>query len=85
MLLPLHITIAIISIVISGRGLFRPSRRILYSGYALVAGTLLSGIVLVMTTSTNLAHVCISGLAFIFANSVALYITRRKIMAFARP
>lgn len=81
MVFTIHIIVAILSVVISGAGLLKPNSKILICGYVLVIATLLSGAALAITTSASLAHVCISGSIFVLVSSVALFATRKKLLA----
>ncbi|HYV33434.1 MAG TPA: hypothetical protein VE973_01115, partial [Candidatus Limnocylindria bacterium] len=65
MVLPLHIIIALLSLASSGYILFRPSRLGLNLSYALVALTLISGFVLVMTKPANITQTCVTGLVYL--------------------
>lgn len=79
MLLIAHITIALSSMVLAGVSMFSPSRGKLSATYALIAGTLVSGTVLVVASSSNLMQSCMTGLAYLAAVGFAAALGHHKL------
>ena len=73
-----HIIIAILSLAVATIGAIAPSRARIVSGSTLVAGTLISGVVLVFQ-GYSLAHVCISGLAFTTVSMILLLLASSRL------
>lgn len=67
MFLNLHIIIALVSIFTSLFSIIAPSKQKLGFSYLCAGGTLLSGIVLVVSHPSTLPRVCISGAVFFIA------------------
>lgn len=63
-MLLLHLSIALINLIVSTYTLFAPSQRKLQAGYTLTALTLASGTLLVFTAHANILRACMSGLLF---------------------
>lgn len=83
MLLLTHIAIASISLVFSTLGLFAPSQLKLKISYLFIAGTFMTGILLIVENSANLAHVCMSGILYLAVALTEAYVTRRRLHAAA--
>ncbi len=64
MLLITHILIALASLVLATLAVMSPSQTKLRGSYGLIALTLASGTVLVVTTGANLLHSCLTGLVY---------------------
>ena len=77
MVLLTHIIIAIISVIIAVILLARPSQVLVKTELGLIAGTLLSGIVLLFQ-GASLLHLCVSGLLFTSLSVVAVVIAVRR-------
>ena len=77
MVLLIHIIIAIISVIIAVSLLARPSQTLVKTELGLIAGTLLSGIVLLFQ-GASLLHLCVSGLLFTSLSVVAVVIAVRR-------
>ncbi len=77
MVLLMHIIIAIISLIIAAILLARPSQLLVKAELGLIAGTLLSGTVLLFQGS-SLLHLCVSGLLFTSLSVVAVVIAVRR-------
>lgn len=65
MLLLIHISIALLSIVVSGLTYARPSKRFFNASYLLVGGTLATGTALVLASPAHLGTACVSGLIYL--------------------
>ena len=76
MVLLIHIIIAIISVIVAVILLARPSQVLVKTELGLIAGTLLSGIVLLFQ-GASLLHLCVSGLLFTSLSVVAVVIAVR--------
>ena len=77
MVLLMHIIIAIISVIVAVILLARPSQTLVKTELGLIAGTLLSGIVL-LSQGASLLHLCVSGLLFTSLSVVAVVIAVRR-------
>ncbi len=77
MVLLTHIIIAIISVIVAVILLARPSQVLVKAELGLIAGTLLSGIVLLFQ-GASLLHLCVSGLLFTSLSVVAVVIAVRR-------
>ena len=77
MVLLTHIIIAIISVIVAVILLARPSQVLVKTELGLIAGTLLSGIVLLFQ-GASLLHLCVSGLLFTSLSVVAVVIAVRR-------
>lgn len=65
MLLLIHISIALLSIVVSGLTYARPAKRHFTASYILVGGTLATGTALVLLSPAHLGTACVSGLVYL--------------------
>lgn len=79
MLLIAHITIALGSMVLAGLAMFSPTRTKLLVTYGLIGGTLASGTVLVVASSSNLMQSCITGLGYLAGVGFATVLARHKL------
>ena len=77
MVLLTHIIIAIISVIVAVILLARPSQTLAKTELGLIAGTLLSGIVLLFQ-GASLLHLCVSGLLLTSLSVVAVVIAVRR-------
>jgi len=64
MLLVIHIIIALASAGMATYTFFRPSGNLINISYISIITTLLSGIALIFSNQTYLAHVCVAGLIY---------------------
>ncbi len=78
MLLLIHILIALVSLVIAGVLLARPSRGLVKVQLGLIGGTLLSGTILVIE-GASLLHLCVSGLLFTSLSVAAVVVAMRRL------
>ncbi len=77
MILITHIIIAIISLIIAAILQARPTRGLAKTEAGLIAGTLVSGVVLLFQ-GASLLHLCISGLLFTSLSVVAVLVAVRR-------
>ena len=79
MIVLLHVLIAISSIVCATLGYARPTNSNLNISYALIAATLVSGFVLVVSQPAVMLQACVSGVVYITIVTAVVAVTRRKI------
>ncbi len=77
MILLTHILIAVISLIVAGVLLARPSKVLVNAELGLIAGTLASGTALLFQ-GASLLHLCVSGLLFTSFSVVAVVIAVRR-------
>lgn len=78
MVLLIHITIAISSILVAFYTLFSPTKNRLRASYVLTGLTLASGSYLVIAGQSNLLHACISGLAYLTVAYTAIIAAQKR-------
>jgi len=80
MILLMHILIAIISLIVAVALFVRPSQMLVKVESGFIAGTLVSGVVLLLQ-GASLLHLCISGLLFtsLSVTAVVVAIGRMKL------
>lgn len=81
MILPIHITIALISVLFSTYVLISPTKTRLNISYALIALTLISGTYLVVITPAHMLQACASGLLFVAVTSAMSFAAHRKLVS----
>ena len=79
MILPLHIIIALLSLISATVLFFLPSRTKLQTTYGLVAATILSGSYLTWLKPVHLTATCVTGLIYLGAISFAIVSARHKL------
>lgn len=84
MILLLHIIVALISIVQAGILYVKPVRANFTIQYGLIAGTLTTGTVLVVSMSSHMLQACVSGLVYLAIVTTALALSRRRAHAFEK-
>ena len=72
MLVLLHVSSALASIVISSVLVLRPTKRLFNLSYILIGATLASGTYLVISLRVKLLQICLSGLLYLAVVSVLL-------------
>ena len=80
MILPIHIIIALSSLVCSAIVFFYPTKTRLNLTYALVALTFISGFYLTMTRPVHLTQICGEGLVYLGAMLAGIIVGRRKLL-----
>lgn len=81
MILPLHILIAVASLMFTAYVYLSPSKSKLTASYVLVALTIGTGTVLVFQNQAYLLQACISGLFFLGFEFFAIAMSHRKLAA----
>jgi hypothetical protein len=79
MIILLHVTIALLSIICTTYGYVRPTSKNLRASYALIALTIASGTYLVVSEPAAMLHTCMTGLAYLAIVSLGIFMTRRKL------
>lgn len=82
MLLLLHVSAALASLMLSGITLFKPSRRRLTSSYALVGLAIASGIYLIFSRHSHILSACATGLLYLTIVFSELILAHKR---FAQP
>lgn len=70
MILLMHILIAVTGLAVATFGLFRPTFARIMSSYGLIIGTVISGAILMFTTSADVLKTCLTGLAYVTVASL---------------
>lgn len=78
MVLLFHVIIALSSIVVASYMFIRPSNRGFLTSYLLIGGTLASGTLLVITTPSEMLHICISGTAYLAVASILTIYAQKR-------
>jgi len=79
-MLPLHIILAVLSIVTASFAALAPSRIKLWISYFLTFGTILSGAFLVIESPSYFGKACLSGIFYIGVISALSLITRKRLV-----
>ena len=79
MLLLVHIAIALSSIGLTGITYLSPSKTKLQMSYGMIAGTFITGTLLIILSPSHLMSACISGLIYLGIVSVGIYSARHKL------
>jgi len=79
MILPLHITIALLSIVYTAYVFFLPTKNKLRVSYTLVALTVATGTWLVVTNPAHMVQSCITGLLYLGVVFSAIALAQHKL------
>ena len=75
----LHILLAVISVGLAFFTLIHPTQKKIQANLALLAGTIVSGVGLVIVTPAHMAHACLSGLMYLGIVSAVLVVARRRL------
>lgn len=78
MILITHIIIALVSLAVAAALLVRPSSSLVRVEIGLTAGTVASGVVLVLQ-GASLLHLCVSGLVFTAISILAIGVAIRRL------
>lgn len=78
MIVLIHVTIALLSVLFSSVLLFKPSKKGFYSSYVLIGLTFASGIYLVISTHSGLLPACEAGLTYLVIVSILLFLAHRR-------
>lgn len=79
MILPIHIVLAILSIILSSLLLFRPTQKKLNSTFVLFCGTFITGTIMILTMQVNMLVTCIEGLLYMGFVLGAIVVARKKL------
>lgn len=79
MVLLMHISIAIISIIVASLALARPTKLKLNIGYGLAAATLVSGTYLIVSTGAPIVSSCIAGVTYLTIVGILLALGSRSL------
>jgi len=79
LLLLSHIVIALASIAVGTVGIVRPSYKVLYTSYGLIAATLTTGTALVLMSNSKMLQSCMTGIIYTISVTYMTAITRRKL------
>lgn len=83
MILLLHIAIAIASLIAAAYGFFYPSKTKLTINIFMIAATLISGTVLILSAPAHMTEGCMAGLFYTLVMVAATVASRRKLMRVA--
>lgn len=81
MFVVIHLIIALGSLAHATYTLVAPSRSRLYVSYALIAGTIISGTLLVIASPGHMLQACVSGITYTTVASFTTVLTHRKLEA----
>ncbi|HEY5549642.1 MAG TPA: hypothetical protein VIK37_00310 [Candidatus Saccharimonadales bacterium] len=79
MLVLLHVSIAISSLIYTGYVFLSPSKARIYGVYGFIAATLISGGVLAFVAHASLLSVCVSGLLYLGIVSIGIVASHKKL------
>lgn len=79
MILLLHISVALASLLTAGLTFVSPSRSRIRVSQGLVAATIVSGTYLVISMNVNLLHVCLMGVVYLAVIGFGLVVASRKL------
>lgn len=79
MLIILHVTATLTSIIASSHAFFNPTKTKLRLSYGLVATTFASGTYLVISTHSKLLSACFAGIVYLGCLSSALFAAHHKL------
>lgn len=77
-MLLIHITIALLSLVVITYGYIFPSSKSIIAAKVLAAGTLSTGVVLVISAPAHLLAACLSGITYFTIASFAIVLTQKR-------
>lgn len=75
----LHVVLAISSLVFASINYFRPGKGKMQASYGLAAGTLISGVSLILLNNASVLRTCLSGIIFFAAVSALNIAASRKL------
>jgi len=79
MILPIHIIIALASVIFTSYVFLSPTQKKLRATYGLIGLTLASGIALVVTSPAHIIQACVSGLVYVCLVTIATVAARLKL------
>ncbi|HZP55215.1 MAG TPA: hypothetical protein VFB03_00375 [Candidatus Saccharimonadales bacterium] len=77
----IHVSIALLSLVVTGFAYISPAKNKIYASYSLIAATLISGTVLAIVSHSHLLSVCTSGLLYLGIVGCGVFAAHRKMVA----
>jgi hypothetical protein len=80
MMILLHASIAVISLVLLSYNILTLSRKVMITGYISVVATIVSGLYLAWIQPAHMLHVCIAGLLYLTAAALAIIATKVRIV-----
>ena len=78
-MLILHIIIAVSSLLYAAYVMLSPSKTKIYFSYGLIAGTFLSGTILIFNNLSHMIQACVVGLCYLAGVSIATIFAHRKL------
>lgn len=79
MILPLHITIALLSVIYTAFVYFSPSKAKLRGSYALVALTVATGTWLIVANPAHMVQSCVTGLLYLGVIFYGIHLASNKL------
>jgi multisubunit Na+/H+ antiporter MnhE subunit len=79
MLILTHVSIALASVIFTSYLLVSPVLSRFKYAYTLIASTLISGTVLVVSTHSNLLRACTTGIAYLAVVSLGIALARKRV------
>lgn len=80
MLIIAHVVLALSALGVSTAGFFKPSQNRLRVSYSLAAGTLGSGVLLIVIAQASILRTCLSGILFFSIVSLLNELARRRLV-----
>lgn len=80
MLILVHVVLALSALVLSAAANFMPSSRKLRASYGLAAGTLTSGLLLIVINHASVLRTCLTGIVFFGIVSILNETARQKLV-----
>lgn len=80
MILPLHIAIAVASLLLAGYGLLFPSRAKLIVNYVMIGLTLGTGTALIITSPEHMTTGCVAGCIYSVIMVAGAVVLRRRVL-----
>lgn len=80
-MLYIHLSFALLSIIMTTLTVFLPSSKKLLSAKLLAVGTLVSGTILVVMTQSPILSACVSGIIYLTAVAIGMFAAQRRLVA----
>ena len=80
MIIALHVIVALLSMAWTTFGYIRPTRKNLYTSYALVGLTFASGFYMVWSEPAQMLRACMSGITYLAIVSAGIVLTHKKLV-----
>ena len=75
----IHLSFALLSIVVTTIALFLPSKSKLLVSKALAVGTFVTGTILVVATQSSLLSACVSGISYLMVVASGVLVVNRRL------